>query len=111
MHIIHAIPQKVSRTVNPHTTTTLSIFLHSYNWNKYCQLHSLFNCASRSYKMNRAIRKNMFPEYIMSDHTPYEDVYTPRQTYTEAGQIGPIFVDYYCQHAKLNSLNTIQQNI
>jgi hypothetical protein len=53
----------------------------------------------------------MFPEYIMSDHTPYEDVYTPRQTYTEAGQIGPIFVDYYCQHAKLNSLNTIQQNI
>lgn len=52
------------------------------NWNKYCQLHSLFNCASRSYKMNRAIRKNMFPEYIMSDHSPYEDVYTPRQTYT-----------------------------
>ena len=29
----------------------------------------------------------------------------------EAGQIGPIFVVYYCQHAKLNSLNTIQQNI
>ena len=26
-------------------------------------------------------------------------------------QIGPIFVVYYCQHAKLNSLNTIQQNI
>ena len=26
-------------------------------------------------------------------------------------QIGPIFVFYYCQHAKLNSLNTIQQNI
>ena len=26
-------------------------------------------------------------------------------------QIGPIFVAYYCQHAKLNSLNTIQQNI
>ena len=26
-------------------------------------------------------------------------------------QIGPVFVAYYCQHAKLNSLNTIQQNI
>jgi hypothetical protein len=26
-------------------------------------------------------------------------------------QIGPIFVVYYCQHAKLNSLNTIPQNI
>ena len=26
-------------------------------------------------------------------------------------QIGPIFVVYYCQHAELNSLNTIQQNI
>ena len=28
-----------------------------------------------------------------------------------SSQIGPIFIAYYCQHARLNSLNTIQQNI
>ena len=33
------------------------------------------------------------------------------QTKSVQSQIGPIFVAYYCQHAKLNSLNTIQQNI
>ena len=33
------------------------------------------------------------------------------QVKSAPSQIGPIFVVYYCQHAKLNSLNTIQQNI
>ena len=31
------------------------------------------------------------------------------QVESAPSQIGPIFVVYYCQHAKLNSLNTIQQ--
>ena len=59
--------------------------------------------------MNRAIRKNMFPEHIMSDHTPYE-VYTPRQTYTY--QNGKFFLlSLHCfnikPHLKKNSPEVI----
>ena len=68
--------------------------------------------------MMEEVKKNRIDRYRAPSRSPSPRGSRSNRPQTKSAlvksapsQIGPIFVVYYCRHAKLNSLNTIQQNI